>query len=67
MSIPELIKARWEAIKRGDKALGREIYHLLTSVLGVNPDEINAPKPKVETTAAPAAPEKAVKPRARKK
>lgn len=72
----DLIAARKDAIARGDKALGREIYHQLIAQ-GYVPEQIDADTfggagnitPAVdtavvpaETTEAPEAPEAAVKP-----
>lgn len=75
----DLVQARKDAIARGDKALGREIYHQLIEK-GYDPEAIDADTftnvgvepnvpaaaveepPEPETTQAPEAPEKAVKP-----
>ena len=60
----DLIQARKDAIARGDKALGREIYHQLIAQ-GYVPEQIDADTfggsgdiaPAVEASAAPVAPE----------
>jgi len=61
--VRRLVDARKAAIERGDKALGREIYHQLL-LMGVDPDAINADTVDVdafETADVAPAPEKAVK------
>lgn len=67
--IADLLAARKTAIERGDKALGREIYHQLQE-MGMIPSEIDgwtfgepeAP-PVAPEAAVREAPEKAVKPK----
>lgn len=63
--IEDLVKARLAAIERGDKALGREIYHQL-EVLGFAGEDIDAgnvgvEEPVVEEPAKKPVPEKAVR------
>jgi hypothetical protein len=61
--VERLKQLRSEAIERGDKALGREIFHQLFN-MGVSPDEINAgpvPVEVVETVTPEAQPERAVR------
>lgn len=74
--ITELVKARLAAIERGDKALGREIYHHLVN-LGFSGEDIDAnripiepepvpepevePEPEPEVAETPPVLEKAVK------
>jgi hypothetical protein len=43
----ELVEARKAALDRGDKALGREIYHQLQA-MGVSPADVDADTVKVE-------------------
>jgi hypothetical protein len=64
--IQRLVQARKDAIERGDKNLGREIYHKLTTmgILGENIDADRVGQP-VETTQA-AAPEESAVPKPRK-
>lgn len=59
MSEYDLLVARRDAIARGDKALGREIYHQLQA-MGMKPEDIDAWTEPAPEPAKPE-PEKAVR------
>ncbi len=61
-----LAEARKAALRDGDKARARELYHQIHDQYGIDPAEIDADAAsEVETAEVAPAPERAVKPRKR--